>query len=143
VALQINHPWVDERREPLYVVMMEDCDEAGAQAFYDCCERFYATLDRDIAWVLDTTRVTRVTAKQRRIAADHVARVRDKMRERVVGVAFVISNPLIRGTLTAIAWLIPLPFPYETFKTHEEAISWAERRLRARLEAGRDARPQA
>jgi hypothetical protein len=143
VTLRIIHPWIDDQQDPLIVVTMEDCSEAETQVFYGACERIYKTLDHDIVWVLDTTHVTHVSAKQRRIAAEHVARARDKMRERVVAIAFVIPSPLIRGALTAIAWLVSLPFHYETFKTREEAISWAERRLLARQQTAGYAPPQA
>ena len=122
---------------------MEDCSEEEAQAFYDACERLYASLDHDVAWVLDTTKMTQVTARQRRMSADHVSRMRDKMRERVVAIAFVIQSPLIRGAITAIAWLVSLPFRHQTFKTREEAIAWVERRLLVRQQAAGGARPQA
>ena len=140
---RIDHRWIDSGRAPLYIVALEDCSEEETQAFYAACERLYATLDHDIAWVVDTSRMTQVSAKQRRSSADHVARVRNLMRERVAGIAFVVPNPLIRGALTAIAWLVSFPFLYETFKTREEAIAWAERRLVARRDSAQGARPQA
>jgi hypothetical protein len=118
---------------PLYIVTMENCTEEEAEIFYRACERLYEGLECDVAWVLDTTNLTRVSARQRRISADHVARTRAKLKQHVAGCGFVIPNVLIRGVLIAITWLTSsLPFPYETFDTRDEAILWARNRLNAR-----------
>ncbi len=118
---------------------LTDCTEAEVEAFYRACETLYEHVDGRIAWVLDTTRVTKVTPIQRRLAAQHVDRVRYRMKEHLVGIAFVIHNDLVRGALTAISWLSPLPFPYATFKNLEDALPWARRQLmeRAKLEPHR------
>jgi hypothetical protein len=46
-----------------------------------------------------------------------------------VGTAFVISSQLVRGGLTAILWLQPLPTPYVVVATRLEAERWARAQL--------------
>jgi hypothetical protein len=57
----VSHPWIDERDAPLYFADVADCTEAEAEAFYRAVEVVLENVDHDIAWVLDTSKVTRVS----------------------------------------------------------------------------------
>ncbi|MBC7173876.1 MAG: hypothetical protein H5U40_15655, partial [Polyangiaceae bacterium] len=41
-----------------------------------------------------------------------------------VGYAFVISSSLVRGALTAILWLAPMPAPHRVVGTVGEGEAW-------------------
>ncbi|MES1178073.1 MAG: hypothetical protein ABUL62_27365 [Myxococcales bacterium] len=47
------------------------------------------------------------------------------MRAYSAGSAFAIDSPLVRGGLTAIAWLQSLPSPFIVVATLAEAEGWA------------------
>ena len=54
---------------------------------------------------------------------------REVLARQCVGNAFVISNPLVRGVLTAILWLQPLPSDYIVVGTLKEAEAWCMKKL--------------
>lgn len=43
--------------------------------------------------------------------------------------AFVLASPLVRGLLTAILWISPMPAPHEIVATVAEAEAWLNERL--------------
>lgn len=83
------------------------------------------------SWVVinDTTRWMKSNANQRKMHAAWMSRHEDMMRARTAGVAFVIDNAIVRGGLTAVLWLAPLPCPHCIVKTMAEAKRWAQQRL--------------
>jgi len=120
---------VDESRFPLMVVTFEDTvddDQFGA---------YLATLDAHIArrvrcaFVMDATRAGRTSAVQRRRQADWMKENEHVLRTYSAGYAFVISSPLIRGALTAILWLQPMPAPHVVVGTFGEGERWARAQL--------------
>lgn len=80
--------------------------------------------------LFDTTEATRpVTASQRRMQADHMRRMKARSHanggwEALVGVCFVLTNPIVRGVLTAVLWLQPMSERYEVCATRKEADEW-------------------
>src|SRR5690606_802456 len=48
---------------------------------------------------------------------------RERIRDGVSGIAFVIPSAVIRGVLTAIFWVQPLEAPYVVVKTREEGLA--------------------
>ena len=84
------------------------------------------------AVLFDTTDSTKpVTAAQRKLQSEHMARMKTKHGDEhshQVGVCFVIKNTLIRGVFTAMMWLNP--FQKETIKvvaTRAQADEWCRR----------------
>ena len=127
-----NHLWIDEARAPLYVVAPPDCSDSEVNLLFRACDAIYADLTHDVAWVLDATDSRNVSAKSRRIVADHLRRNRLVMMTYVAGIAVVIPNALMRGVFTAITWLVPLEFPHQVVQTREQGVVWAEQALRER-----------
>lgn len=80
--------------------------------------------------LLDALDADAPTAKQRSLQATWMKEREARLRERCVGGAFAIGSPIIRGALTAILWLQPLPFPHAVFGTTSEAERWVRTRLR-------------
>ena len=127
-----NHPWIDETRAPLYVVAPPDCSDAEVNLLFRACDTIYADLTHDVAWVIDSTDARNVSAKMRRIVADHLRRNRLVMMTYVAGIAIVVPNAVMRGVFTAITWLVPLEFPHEVVQTRAQGLHWAEQALRER-----------
>ena len=61
--------------------------------------------------------------------AEWMKRHEEMMRGRTAGIAFVIESALVRGGLTAVLWLAPLPCPHVVVKTLDDAIVWCEQKL--------------
>ena len=68
-------------------------------------------------------------ARQARLQAEFMKNNRDKIAERVVGVAFSLPSPLMRGVLRGILMLQPMPCPHTVVATESEGVSWVKARL--------------
>ncbi len=86
--------------------------------------------------VFDSSGNAGLSAMQRRMWVDWLAKHDRALREKSVAAAFVTPNPLVRGTYTAVFWLWSPPFAHVFVRTREEAMAWAEKRL---LELGSEA----
>jgi hypothetical protein len=127
---------VDETRFPLVVVtfvgVATDAEfEAYLERMSDVMARREVT-----ATVLDASRAGPTPPKQRARQADWIKANADVLRRYSAGSAFVITSPLIRGLLTAILWLAPMPQAHDVFSSRAAAEQWAVARLRARGQAG-------
>lgn len=81
------------------------------------------------AVLLDATRAARYSASQRRMQAQWQDANRETLRSHCRGVAFVITNRAVRGILTAILWLSPMPMPHQVVSNRKEALTWLQERL--------------
>jgi len=79
--------------------------------------------------IIDATRWLRSNASQRKMHADWMKKHEQMMRQRTAGVAFAIENAFVRGGLTAVLWLAPLPCPHTIAKDLAEALTWVEQQL--------------
>ena len=73
-------------------------------------------------------------AQRRKWQADWMKKHNEQSARMTAGYAFVIDSTVVRGLLTAILWLAPMPAPHTVVRTEEEAESW----LRARLAEAND-----
>ena len=64
-----------------------------------------------------------------RLQAEFMKNNRDKIAERVVGVAFSLPSPLMRGVLRGILMIQPMPCPHTVVATESEGVSWLKARL--------------
>lgn len=124
---------VDSSRLPLVLIRFEGTLSDEELAGY------LAQLTREVisqrqpyGMIFDAQRVAGVTAKQRRMQAEWMAEHEDALRRHSVGNAFVITSPLIRGALTAILWVRPMPGEHVVVSTVQEAERWVTDRLKAR-----------
>jgi len=74
-------------------------------------------------------------AKHRSRQAEWMKAHQPELRYRTAGIGFVMSSALMRGGLTAILWLAPLPCPHGIFSTMPEAMLWARERSRLPVDA--------
>lgn len=97
--------------------------------FYLACERMYSTLATEIAWVMDTRRMTGVGAAQRQRVVEHMQRVDHVAARYVVGVAGVVESPVMRGAYTAITWFFKPAYPIQLFADRQTAEQWCMQQL--------------
>lgn len=81
--------------------------------------------------VIDATSAGTTSATQRRLQAEWMNLHAERLKELTVGVAFIIPSGVVRGFLTAILWIQPLPCPHEICGTLEHALNWGDRQLTA------------
>jgi hypothetical protein len=120
----------DDSRFPLVVI-----EAVGSSSDEDVRERL-AFLEKVLArgstgvLVFDSSGNAGLSAMQRRMWVDWLAKHDVALRERSLAAAFVTPNALVRGTYTAVFWLWSPPFTHVFVRTREEAMAWAENRLR-------------
>ena len=79
--------------------------------------------------ILDIRDAAPPTAKQRRMQGEWNTEYEALMRQTLVGFTFVVSSTVMRGIITAIMWIKPLPVPTAVFTQLEDAIAWGFERL--------------
>jgi hypothetical protein len=80
--------------------------------------------------VVDARKAGVTPPTQRKMQADWQAVNHDAIAERSLGTVFVLDSAPLRGVLTAILWLSPLPNAHAVVATKDEAWTWAEQKLR-------------
>ena len=75
--------------------------------------------------IIDGTHAAPGTPVQRRAMAEWMRSRAKLIQTHVLGAAIVAPSSLIRGALTAIFWIQPLPCPHRITSTMEEAERWA------------------
>jgi hypothetical protein len=121
---------VNIREWPLVrVTYVDTVDDARFEAYV---AEQAGLLDRKEPYVIlfDARASGMPSAKQRQRMAEYMREREAELRRLCKRGVFVISSPLIRGALTAILWLQPLPFPHEVVSSMEDAerILASERR---------------
>lgn len=81
---------------------------------------------RRLVCVVDVTSAKGMNALLRKEAAQGLRGLAARAASRVAGVAYVTGSVAVRGALTAIHWLAPVPFPTTVVATRAEAMRWAE-----------------
>jgi hypothetical protein len=117
---------------PLVVVTSPpSVDEEGIREMFGRFEGLYRARKR-YALVMDTTNTREVpNAKHRKVLTDLTQACADDARRWCVGTAMVVDSPLIRGVLTAVAWVVPSPTPTVHVATLPEGVGWCCRSLDA------------
>ena len=68
-------------------------------------------------------------ARQARLQARFMKQHREQIEARVVGIAFALATPLMRGVLRGILVLQSIPCPHTVVATESEGVSWVKARL--------------
>jgi len=127
--------WViDESRLPLLIVHLDDPSGRVAPDF----ESLYAVLARvkvvaqarTIYVILDLTGA-QPDAERRRRLAEWLRVDAVPIRPRVAALAVVAPSPFLRGTITAISWLMPERMMHsEVVESRAAAVRWMEPKLK-------------
>lgn len=117
---------VDDSRYPLLFVTFHGLPSE------DEFERYLVRIDEIriqrggvTATIMDATRSRGATPKQRRRQAEWLKSNFAVLERTSAGTAFVIDSAIVRGVLTAILWVQPMPGPYTIVATVGEAERWA------------------
>jgi hypothetical protein len=120
----------DDSRFPIVVATAFGTPTAGEY------EAFLAALDGYLgrgrhAVILDANRASPLPAVLRRRQAEWIAARAPLLKRGCAAFTVVISNPLIRGTITAINWLSPSTRPVKVVATLAEGEAWSLAQLAA------------
>jgi hypothetical protein len=124
---------VDESQLPVIRVIHHGVtsDEEFIHYLETMRRSMFATTAGQRLLVMDATHAGTTSATQRRLQAEWMNFHADRLKELTVGVAFIIPSSMVRGFLTAILWIQPLPCPHEVCGTLEQALNWGDRQLTA------------
>jgi hypothetical protein len=88
-------------------------------------------IQRGTPYVLlyDVVHGASITAVQRRMQAEWIQRNRPALRQLCKGAAFAMPGQIMRGALTAILWIAPLPFETHVTSVLADAERWVRERL--------------
>ncbi len=67
--------------------------------------------------------------RQVRMQAQFMKEHREQIERRVVGIAFSLSSPLMRGVLRGVLMLQPISCPHAVVGTEAEGVAWVKARL--------------
>ena len=76
------------------------------------------------AALIDLTRAKAGSAKQRQMQGAWISSNEKKLERDIVAAAIVTDSAIIRGTVTAVFWIRPLPLPTRVAATVAQAEVW-------------------
>ena len=80
--------------------------------------------------VMDASKIGAVSAYMRSRIISAQKELRSSIERDCLGVAYVLSSPLLRFVAMTILLVTSLPVPYKVFTDTAEALAWAEQRVR-------------
>lgn len=121
----------DESRFPLVLVRPRGrATDADLDALLVALKRPLLRREKYLE-IFDGTHTDPGTSTQRRRIAEWMRAHTSLISTYSVDTAVVVPSPLVRGALTAIFWIQPMPCPHTVVSTMAEAERWAEEKLRA------------
>lgn len=119
----------DDSRFPIVVIKLDEAETLDAiltllTAYFDAGKR--------LCMVVDGTRGMKPTldAPQRKKAAEFMRTEKARMQQHMYGVCTASRSQIVRGVITAVQWLSPLPIPGHVCGTLAAGIAWAEARVK-------------
>ncbi len=104
-------------------------DEDGIRDMFARFDELYRAKKRYAA-VIDSTRTRELpTPKLRKVLTDLTEASTADARRWCVGTAMVVNSSIVRGLLTAVAWVVQSPTPTVHVATPREAVNWCRARL--------------
>ncbi len=122
---------VDESRRPLIVITFTGVPtDEDFTAYLETQTRVVLRRERNMV-LIDAMGVQSVLPSQRRQQAEWQLRHKEALRLYTIGTAFAIRSSVVRGFLTAILWVQPLPHPHHVAASRADAERWAIAQLLA------------
>ncbi len=132
--LEIEHPWVIHKHVPIYEwAFPSEATDAELAAFIRAREAWAELAHYSVAWVVELSNLTKTTATQRRMFAEHLKRFESHDVRWNAGSALIVPSGWLRGLVTAVFWLAPPKFPHQAFAKRSDALQWAQLQLDAKL----------
>jgi hypothetical protein len=135
--------WIDTSHANKWIVVLP-----GVFTFEEFDDEFTTAIDDlrrrppgyRVVVLTDMEQMTHSEARRRQRAAQFIREHRDVFRQHIIAWGFVSTKGVIRGALTAIAWLRAFPVPMNVFATRRECHTWLDEQLAAER-AGRRSIP--
>jgi hypothetical protein len=120
-----------DRRQPSLVVVRfhAAASDLEFQRYVDAYRTILETEPRFGAVYVTAPSLPLTPPRQVRAQAKLIKEKAALIAERVVGVAFSLPSPLMRGVLRAVLMLQPMPCPYTVVGTEAEGVAWVKARL--------------
>ncbi len=132
--IEIDHPWVVHMHAPIYEWRFPaQASDEDLRAFIAAREEWATRAHYPVAWVVELSNLTKATATQRRMFAEHLKRFEDHDVRWNGGSALVVPSGWLRGLVTAVFWLAPPKFPHQAFAKRSDALEWARLQLDAKV----------
>ena len=80
--------------------------------------------------ILDLTEAAPLTSRQRTMQTEWSRQTDALFREVSSGIVFVVASAAVRGILTVLFWIRPVPVPHAIVQDLHEAVRWAIARCR-------------
>ena len=104
---------------------------ADIEYMQECYDRIFDAPSKHALLVDTTTIVSVPDAHLRRRVKEFEDSKRSIIREKNIGSAIVLSNPLVRGAYTALRWISPQPAPNKAFSNVRDAARWCVEGIQA------------
>jgi hypothetical protein len=112
---------IDESGFPLIIATFRGPATPERTAAYFARLDVWFRRNQRFATILDLAGGDMPTPAHRKVIAEHLAPRQVALAKRCIGLAVVISSSLVRGAVTAVAWLQPPAYPLEIVANLEEA----------------------
>lgn len=118
---------VDATRWPVLIVqrLSDSIADAALASALEASARMIDERASRYSLVLDNRLARNMSATQRKLIADDMAKHAERTKRLCLGTAFVFDSALMRGILTAVFWLREPEVETRVFGDIEEAVSWA------------------
>lgn len=128
--LPIQHSWVESAQAPIYrVTFPATTSDDNLRAYCRSVEKWSANVRYPIAWLMDLSHVTHVSAPQRAAFAKYMAGMQAFDEMYTLASALILPSTLLRGIATAVFWLYSPTFPHRTFATCDEGLTWVREQM--------------
>lgn len=117
----------DESAFPLVVVTWTGlASDADFESFFAEQKKLLAK-NLPYVQIADATNAKVMSSMQRRMIAEFSSETSSDAARLCKGTVVIISNPIVRGGMTAVLWIAKLSYPLEVVATFEEALVVAGR----------------
>lgn len=122
---------IDATKYPLVVVQyLGSVRDEDFAAHLAAMTALGATSPTPIALVLDTTRGAARSMAAMRMLRHWLTEGRERIEKKVAGLAIVLTDAVLRFTLSSVMLAVEMPYPYRVVETAEAGLAFARQRLR-------------
>ncbi len=114
-----------DTRDPSFLrSVFGDYTQRGLQSYYDACSQRTASPGPPFVMLVDASAARVPTAQERQISVAFWENAGAHLRGRLLGVAYVIRNPMLRAALKVHSWFRGPPAETRIFESVFEAEHW-------------------
>lgn len=128
-----SHPWFFDRHQPIYGFQFPpEFSLEELQAFCIWFAGWYARQRTPMAMIADLSQMRSASSVQRRAWANFEKGSAADIKRVAAGVAVVLTNPMVRGVVTAVYWINPPVYPHNIVANRQQALAWCQQMLDGR-----------